>query len=88
MAKEEKKSNEEPREKLPDNLVIVGKKDTKEYAYPILLRLETQKQIKLSSNLCYAPKAERLISLFKILGVEEMRRSKVGEKRIEYLLAR
>lgn len=80
---------------LPDDLVIIGNKDIGVYAFAILMIFETKKEITLSANMNHVSKMERLISLFKVHGVQEQQRrketTKKGKKqivRMKVILAR
>ena len=75
------------RQNLPDDLVIVAGKPIEQYVFSVLLRFETMKQVKLSATMYHTPKAERIISLFEALGVEQIHKQKNGN-RIEWVLAR
>jgi len=73
---------------MPDNLVIIAKKPIEKYAFSILLLFENRKEITLSANLSHSPVMERLISLYKIHGVEEMERTRKGNRIIVKLARR
>lgn len=72
---------------MPDNLVIIAGKAIEKYAFSILLLFENRKEITLSANLNHSPVMERLISLYKVFGIQEMNREREGN-RIKVLLAR
>ena len=72
---------------LPDDTIIIAGKPIQNYAFSILLLFEDRKEIKLYANLNHTPVMERLISLYKVHGIEEMDRTRTGN-RIKVILAR
>ena len=80
-----KRQNKNPG--LPDDTLIIAGKPIQNYAFSILLLFEGRKEIKLSANLNHTPVMERLISLYKVHGIEEMDRTRTNN-RIKVILAR
>lgn len=82
MLKEERKSN------IPDDLVIIAGKNIEKYVFATLLRFEKNTRIRLSSNYYHIGKLERIITLLKQFGVDEINREKKGNNRVEVTISK
>ncbi len=60
-----------------DNTVIVARKGIELYCFSALLQFEMHNEIKLSSLGAFNEKAERIVSLFKNLGIVEKERGMI-----------